>query len=80
VNRYLDKADARSTSNLRKHVKNCWGLDILAAADKIKDLDAIRAVVGRTELKGCSLTAAFEGMGNLKGKLNYILSFPEKNT
>jgi hypothetical protein len=55
-------------------------LDILAAADKIKDLDAIRAVVGRTELKGCSLTAAFEGMGNLKGKLNYILSFPEKNT
>lgn len=79
VNRYLDKADARSTSNLRKHVRNCWGSDILAAADKVKDLDAIRAVVGKAELKDDSLAAAFEGMSNLKGKLNYILSFPEKD-
>ena len=79
MNRYLDKADARSTSNLRKHVRNCWGSDILAAADKVKDLDAIRAVVGKAELKDDSLAAAFEGMSNLKGKLNYILSFPEKD-
>lgn len=77
VNRYLDKADARSTSNLRKHVKTCWGTNILAEADKIKDLDAIRAVVGETELKDGSLAAAFEGMR--KGKLTYILSFPEKD-
>ena len=74
VNRYLDKTDARSTSNLRKHVKNCWGVDILAAADKNKDLDAVRAVIGKmSELKdGRSLAAAIEGLG--KGKLNYILS------
>jgi len=74
VNRYLDKADARSTSNLRKHVKNCWGTDILEAADKIRDLDSIRAVVGKTGLrsKDGSLATAFEGMG--KGKLTYILS------
>jgi len=77
VNRYLDKTDARSTSNLRKHVKSCWGVDILAAADKNKDLDAVRAVVGKMpELKdGRSLAAAIEGLG--KGKLTYILSFPE---
>jgi len=74
VNRYLDKTDARSTSNLRRHVKNCWGVDILAAADKNKDLDAVRAVVGKMpELKdGRSLAAAIEGLG--KGKLTYILS------
>jgi len=78
VNRYLDKADARSTSNLRKHVKICWGTDILAAADKIKDLDAIRALVAKTELKDGLLAAAFEGMS--KGKLAYILSLPEKNS
>jgi len=78
VNRYLDKADARSTSNLRKHVKICWGADVVAAADKIKDLDAIRAVIERTDLKDGSLATAFEGMG--KGKLTYILSLPEKST
>lgn len=77
MNRYLDKADARSTSNLRKHVRNCWGTDVLAAADKIKNLDAIRAVVGKTDLKDGSLAAAFQGVG--KGKLTYILSLPEKN-
>lgn len=78
VNRYLDKADARSTSNLRKHVKICWGADVVAAADKIKDLDAIRAVIERTDLKDGSLATAFEGMG--KGKLTYILSLPAKST
>lgn len=78
MNRYLDKADARSTSNLRKHVKICWGADVVAAADKIKDLDAIRAVIERTDLKDGSLATAFEGMG--KGKLTYILSLPAKST
>jgi hypothetical protein len=34
-------------------------------------------VVGKAELKDGSLAAAFEGMR--KGKLTYILSFPEKD-
>ena len=78
VNRYLDKADARSTSNLRKHVKICWGTEIVAAADKIKDLEAIRAVIGKTELKDGSLAAAFEELE--RGKPTDMLSSPEINT
>ena len=41
MNRYLDKADARSTSNFRKHVKICWGTDIVVAAD-FKQLGALQ--------------------------------------
>jgi hypothetical protein len=29
---YLDKKDAKSTSNMRKHVKSCWGDTALQAA------------------------------------------------
>ncbi|KAH9912442.1 uncharacterized protein B0H18DRAFT_825556, partial [Fomitopsis serialis] len=33
VKRYLDGKDARSTSNMRKHVKLCWSEEALKAAD-----------------------------------------------
>ncbi|RDX40258.1 hypothetical protein OH76DRAFT_1366486, partial [Lentinus brumalis] len=33
VRRYLDKGDAQSTSNLRKHAKRCWGEDTVELAD-----------------------------------------------
>lgn len=33
VHRYLDTTDAKSTGNLRKHVKS-WGDETVAAADK----------------------------------------------
>lgn len=78
MNRYLDKADARSTSNLRRHAKICWGANVVAAADKIKDCNAIRAVIRNTELNNGSLSTALEGMA--KEKLTYILSLSEKNT
>lgn len=29
IRRFLDKKDARSTGNMRKHVKSCWGQDVL---------------------------------------------------
>ncbi|KAG2740022.1 hypothetical protein P692DRAFT_20638331, partial [Suillus brevipes Sb2] len=32
VRRYLDKKDAKSTGNMRKHVKSCWGEEALQAA------------------------------------------------
>lgn len=38
VRRYLDTGDAKSTSNLRKHAKICWGEEAVAAADSTRDI------------------------------------------
>jgi len=32
VRRFLDKGDAKSTSNMRKHAKGCWGEEAVAAS------------------------------------------------
>ena len=37
---YLDTSDVKSTSNLCKHAKVCWGEEMVAAADQTRDLDA----------------------------------------
>ncbi|KAG1728881.1 hypothetical protein EDD22DRAFT_982682 [Suillus occidentalis] len=55
VRRYLNKGDARSTGNLRKHVRSCWGEDILKAADEVKDADEVRKNI----------------VGSGKGKITY---------
>ncbi|KAF8076913.1 hypothetical protein FPV67DRAFT_1559261 [Lyophyllum atratum] len=60
VNRYLDTKDARSTSNLRKHAKTCWGIEAIAAADATKDVDAAREVIRMAGGRDGSITAAFE--------------------
>jgi hypothetical protein len=69
VRRFLDTGDAKSTGNLRKHAKRCWGEEIVAAADKAKNANDVR----NTTIKGClnleSITAAFERTG--KGKVSY---------
>ncbi|EPT01252.1 hypothetical protein FOMPIDRAFT_1091464, partial [Fomitopsis schrenkii] len=45
IRRYLDTGDTKSTGNLRKHVKSCWGKEALDAADtKESALDARGAV------------------------------------
>jgi hypothetical protein len=60
VRRYLDTGDAKSTSNLRKHAKGCWGDDVVAAADDTRDLQAAREALGKVRLVDGSITAAFE--------------------
>ncbi|KAI6004149.1 hypothetical protein EDD15DRAFT_2192058 [Pisolithus albus] len=40
VRGYLDKSDARSTGNMRKHVKACWGEDVLQKAFKMSGTTA----------------------------------------
>ena len=40
VCRYLDTGDAKSTSNLHKHAKICWGEEVVAAADDTRDVCA----------------------------------------
>jgi hypothetical protein len=41
VRRFLDTSDAKSTSNLRKHTKLCWGADLVEQADEAKDIISI---------------------------------------
>ncbi|KAF8805491.1 hypothetical protein BYT27DRAFT_7192513 [Phlegmacium glaucopus] len=74
VNRYLDKADARSTSNLRKHAKMCWGTDIVEAADRTKNIETTRSIVAGIVSRNSSFSSVIEGAG--KGKLSYILATP----
>ena len=63
VRRYLDTGDAKSTSNLRKHARICWGVERVAAADYGAAFDLLKLH------KDGSITEAFERKG--KGKVTY---------
>lgn len=69
VRRYLDKGDARSTGNMRKHVCLCWGDEVLKAADEAKDANEVRQQIVGSFLRNGSITASFERKG--KGKVTY---------
>ena len=70
VRRFLDTADAKSTSGLRRHAKNCWGEEAVEAADKTQDLESARLVLTKTKLRDGSITAEFERIAG-KGKVTY---------
>jgi len=64
VRRFLDTGDARLTSGLRRHAKQCWGNETVNAADRTKDLTAARTILANSGLKrNGSITAAFERIG-----------------
>jgi uncharacterized DUF497 family protein len=67
--RYLDKKDARSTGNMWKHVRACWGKDVLVAADNAKDATEARTKIVGGFLQNGSITASFERKG--KGQVTY---------
>lgn len=69
VRRYLDTGDAKSTSNLRKHAKLCWGEDTVTAADQTGGVAAACNILLKTKGRDGSITAAFERVG--KGKVSY---------
>ncbi|KAF8809255.1 hypothetical protein BYT27DRAFT_7012694, partial [Phlegmacium glaucopus] len=69
VRRYLDKADAKSTSGLRWHATKCWGAEAVKSADGTKDLEAARAILLKTKLRDGTITAEFERIG--RGKVTY---------
>lgn len=54
---------------MRKHARICWGEETVAAADRTKDVEIARDVLGKKGLKDGSLTAAFERKG--KGKVTF---------
>lgn len=66
VRRYLNTADATSTSNLRRHAKICWGEETVAAAGNTRNVYEARAVLAKSILKDGSITAAFERIGKDK--------------
>lgn len=64
IRHFLDKGDARSTGNMRRHVKKCWGIAARDAADSAKKFDDVKKLV-RGILRDGTITDAFEkkGMG-----------------
>lgn len=68
VCRYLDTGDAKSTGNLRKHAKLCWGEEVVAAADNTKDIHVAREALEKKSVDS-SITSAFERVS--KGKVTY---------
>jgi hypothetical protein len=70
VRQYLDTGDAKSTSNLRKHAKICWGEEAVAAADNTKDIKAAREALGKMKNVDGSITAVFETITK-GGKVTY---------
>jgi hypothetical protein len=69
VRRFLDTSDARSTSNLRKHAKMCWGAELVEQADGTKDITGIRAGLANAKVIDGSIIASFQRQG--KGKITY---------
>lgn len=59
---FLDKADKASTSDMRKHIKSCWGKDILKMVSEAARLDVARDVVKDCTVNG-SITKAFKCKG-----------------
>jgi hypothetical protein len=71
VRRYLDTADGKSTSNLRRHAKICWGEEAIAGADAAKSHGAAHEIVEKSlGMPDGSITAMFERVKG-KGKVTY---------
>ena len=66
---FLDTKDCRSTSNLRKHAKSCWGEEVVKAADDARNADEVCTKIVPNYLRDGSITAAFERKG--KGNIMY---------
>ena len=68
IRRFLDTGDKKSTSNLHRHVKSCWGEDSFNAINEAKGIVAARDAV-KSYVKNGSITNAFTR--KRKGKVTY---------
>ena len=70
---FLDTDDAKSTSGLCWHAKNCWGDEAVEAADSTQDstqdLEGARIVLAKTKLHDGLIMAEFEHIR--KEKVSY---------
>ena len=69
VHQYLDISNAKSISNICKHVKICWAKDVVAAADDTRDVCAACEALRKMKSIDLSITAVFEQIP--KGKVTY---------
>ncbi|KAF9227251.1 hypothetical protein BS17DRAFT_694894, partial [Gyrodon lividus] len=67
--RYLDTTDARSTGNMWKHARKCWGEDSLKATDAAKNATEVHEKIVGSILHTGSITQAFKMQG--KGNATY---------
>jgi len=66
VRRFLDKSDAKSTSNMHRHAKVCWGVEAIEAADGTQDKKAALRALENLETNNGSIVAAFQQVGERK--------------
>jgi len=60
---FIGTSDAQSTGNMHKHIKKCWGEEVLSRADDIKNADKAHEQLGGVGHKSRSTTAAIEKSG-----------------
>lgn len=66
VRRFLDKADKSSTGNMHKHVKACWGMEVLSSISGACTLESARQGITSYKSNGSIVSAL-----NVKGKVTY---------
>ena len=62
IQHYLDMGDVKSTSNLCHHAKVGWGVKVISAADKTKDVFAAHDAMAKVTPRDGSLLSAFESI------------------
>jgi len=70
VCRFLDKEDEKSTSNMHKHAKKCWGDVVVMSTDSTKNANELWATTVMGTLNPQLIMAAFEWNG--KEKVKYL--------
>ena len=69
VRRFLDTGDAKSTGNLRRHAKTCWGQETVTTADNTRDVKTACDVLAKAKGMNGSITAMFQRAA--KGTVTY---------
>ena len=68
---FLDKGDALSTGNMRKHIKTCWGKEILDQVMQTKSFNAARDAVKNYQSNG-TITTTFEQKDAMKKSYSHL--------
>ena len=69
IRRYLDTSDAKSTGNMRRHARICWGSEAVDAADGTRDIKVARGALRNMRTTNGSITAAFHRVA--RGRVVY---------
>ena len=70
IRRFLDKGDAKSTSNMWKHARSCYGEDVVNEIAQAKEIKTARKAV-KSYIANGTITTAFERKG--KGHVGFSL-------